>query len=218
MTRGHLPPALLRVCPPVREILIVRRVGDLPEVGAIGSRRIDVLLVRVRQIQGEHNALAIGRPARLEREGATGACVQLDRVPAAAVRVDDVEPPLVVAGQDPLPVGRPARAPEVVPRQPPADLVQTAAVDVDDEQGDLLQVRVVAPEHDPGAVGRVVTGDVVPTVGVSGDPQQTTPIGGAHREDARGPIGMRVVPAIAGEPPTGGPCPTPQIEAWVGVV
>ncbi|MFL5653355.1 MAG: hypothetical protein ACJ8CB_04145, partial [Ktedonobacteraceae bacterium] len=131
MTRDRLPPALLRVCPPVREMLTVRRVGDLPEVGAIGSRREEVLLVRARPIQGEHNALAIGRPCRLERVGAARARVQLDRVPAAAVRVDDVQPPLVVAGQDPLPVGRPARAPEVVPRQPPADLVQAAAVDVD---------------------------------------------------------------------------------------
>src|SRR5205807_5630505 len=129
--------------------------------------------------------------------------VQVDRVPAAAVRVDDVQPPLVVAGQDPLPVWRPAREREVVPRLPPADLVQTAAVDVDDEQGDLLQARVVAPEHDPGAVRRVVTGDVVPTVGVSGDPHQTTPIRRTHGEDTRGPVGMDVVPALAGQLPTG---------------
>src|SRR5438477_6728213 len=90
VTRGHLPPALLRVCPPVREMLTVRRVGDLPEVGAIGSRREGVLLVRARQIQGKHDTLAIGRPARLEREGAAGARVQPDRVLTGTVRVYDV--------------------------------------------------------------------------------------------------------------------------------
>ena len=43
-------------------------------------------------------------------------------------------------------------------------------------------------------------------------------IGYLHGEDARRPGRMDVVPALAGEPPTGGPCSARKIEAWVGVV
>src|SRR5450759_2422792 len=76
---------LTRRLSPVREILIIRCVGDLPEVSAIRSHREEVLLARARQIEGEHDALAVGRPARLKREGEAGACVQPDRVPAGTV-------------------------------------------------------------------------------------------------------------------------------------
>lgn len=101
---SQLPPALVGVRPPVREFLTVWRVGDLPEVSPIRSRCEDVLLVRARQIQGEDNAFAVGRPGRLERDGMPGARVQWDGVLAGAVRVNDVQPSLAVVGQDPLPI------------------------------------------------------------------------------------------------------------------
>jgi hypothetical protein len=76
--------------PPVREFLPLRRVRDPPEICAIRSRGEDVHLVRAGQIQREHDALAVGRPAWLEIEVTTNASVQPDRMSNGAVRVNPV--------------------------------------------------------------------------------------------------------------------------------
>jgi len=85
---------------PVPELLTVRRVGDPPEVRAVRSDREDVLLVAgAPQDHGNHDPLAVGRPSRLEREGAAGTGVQRDPPESAAIRADDVELPSMLAEQ-----------------------------------------------------------------------------------------------------------------------
>src|SRR6266705_5167139 len=81
----------------------------------------------------------------------------------------------------------------------PADLVQVAAVHVDDEQGELVQARILAPERNPGSVRRGAAGTVVAAVGVCGDPHQTVSIRRTHGEHASGPVRVDVIPALAGE-------------------
>jgi hypothetical protein len=64
------------VCPPVREFLFVWRVRDLPEVSTIRSRCEDVMLVRARQIEREHETLAVRRPARSNANKQVAAALQ----------------------------------------------------------------------------------------------------------------------------------------------
>src|SRR5205823_4904749 len=105
VTRGYRPPALLSVCPPVGELHIGCRVGHLPQVAAIGSRdRDEILVATTRRAQEKHDVLAIGRPFRPTHEEAAGVGCQHDLTLPAAIRVDERESPLVVAGQNPLPV------------------------------------------------------------------------------------------------------------------
>jgi len=63
---------------PVGGLFEVRGVRDLREVSTIRSRREDIHLTGARQIQGEHDTFAVGRPARLVLEVTTGARVQRD--------------------------------------------------------------------------------------------------------------------------------------------
>src|SRR5215207_7046010 len=91
---------------PVPELLSVWRVGDPPEVGAVGSGREDVLLVAgALQGHGKHDPLAVGRPSRMEREGAAGTGVLQDAPESAAIRADDVELSSGLGEQDPPTVG-----------------------------------------------------------------------------------------------------------------
>ena len=118
-----------------------------------------MLLAGAGQEQAEHDFGAVGRPCGLAG-GVTAADVKVYLVKAGAVRVDDEQLLLVVAEQDPFPVGGPAS--RVFGEAGCRDLAQAGAVSVYDEQGAGLAVGVGDPEeHDPAAVGRVVAGNVM---------------------------------------------------------
>ena len=99
--RGDVPPR-----PAHSRLGIVGcRVGHLPQVAAIGSRdRDEILVATTRRAQDKHDVLTIGRPFRPTHQEAAGVGCQHDLTLPAAIRVDERESPLVVAGQNPLPV------------------------------------------------------------------------------------------------------------------
>ena len=98
-----LPTLLVRACPPVRELLIVRRFRDLLQARPIGFRCEGVLSVCTRQIEREHNTLPVRRPAWLKRERAARTRLQGELMLTSAIRMYDVQTTLAVVGQDPLP-------------------------------------------------------------------------------------------------------------------